>query len=103
MQITGKYLQVKKVEPKEKYVDVTLSEGEKQQDGTYKNYFWNNVKFVGHCKDSALTLNKGDKIEILSGKTVPYKSEKGNYFLNTVVFEFEVMFRAEEKEDDFPL
>ena len=107
MQITGKYLQVFKVEPKEKYVDMTLTEGEKQQDGTWVNHFWNNVRFVGKSKDEASTLNKGDKIEITSGKITPFKSEKGNYFLNTVVFDFEVMFRAEDKQevaedDDLP-
>ena len=106
MQISGKYLRVFDVNVKDKYVEVTLSEGEKQQDGSWKNYYWNNVRFVGQAKDSAVELNKGDTIEIKSGKATPFKSEKGNYFINAVVFDFDIMNRAEvqtvEDDDDLP-
>jgi len=102
MNINGKYLRVFDVEVKAKYVEITLSEGEKQKDGTWKNYFWNGVRFVGSSVDDAKTLEKGDVIEIISGKITPFKSEKGNYFLNTVVFEFDLMQRADNKpKDDF--
>lgn len=100
MQITGKYLRVFEVTVKDKHVEITLSEGEKQQDNTWKNYFWNNVRFVGKCKDNAMSLQKGDTIEITSGKITPFKSEKGNYYLNTVVFDFDLMNRAEQKETE---
>jgi hypothetical protein len=109
MNISGKFLKVFEVKVNDKgYTSVTLSEGEKQKDGTYKNHFWNNIRFAGDCTSKVTGLEKGDVIEIVSGKITPYKSDKGNYFLNTVVFDFNVTKKAvpvqavEEEDDDLP-
>jgi hypothetical protein len=103
MNISGKYLKVWKVEVKEKVVLVNLGDSKKNKDGTWDNWTWFNVAFVGQAKDPATTLNEGDLIEIISGQLTQAKDKNDpkKFYNNMVVFEFDFMQRSEPKQDDF--
>lgn len=84
-----RYMRVFNKEVSEKFVRCNLSEGEKQQDGTYKNYSWRTT-FVGGCLDKAKALNDKDVITITKGKvTNEYVKEQGKAYVNVVVFDFD--------------
>ena len=108
MNINGMYKKVWKVEVLEKLVKVDIGDSKKNKDGTYTNWTWFNVAFVGGAKDLASTLTKGDTIEIVNGMVTQDKSEKdGKYYTNMVVFDFNITQKAEgsnevEYEDSLP-
>lgn len=96
-----RYLRVFNKEKFDKRVVCNLSEGEKQQDGTYKNYNWRTT-FVGKAFDKALTLNDKDVITVISGKvTNEYVKEKEKTYCNLVVFDFELQDGASNNDGDF--
>lgn len=103
MNISGKYLKVWKVEVKDKVVVANLGDSKKNKDGTYENWTWFNVAFVGQAKELASTLNEGDLIEIINGQITQAKdkTDPKKYYNNIVVFEFDLMQRSQPKQDDF--
>jgi len=88
MQINGKYLKVWKKTVADNYIKLDLGEGEKQQDGTYKNWTWFGCFLAGKCKE--VSVNEGDLIEIKQGKMI-MQSWGGKWSPSVVIFEFEVM------------
>lgn len=81
--------------PSGKAVACSLSTGDKQQDGTYKNSNWE-AMFIGKCIDEAKTLQDRDRIKINSGKIEnrpPYTDKDGvkRYGDRVVIFDFEKM------------
>lgn len=89
MNITDTKVTVFDAEDKGKYVQANLSEGRKNQDGTWTNMSWR-TRFVGKCKDRASGLQDKDKITITNGiVTNEYNKEQKRVYVNVVVFEFE--------------
>ena len=99
MNCNGKFLRVWEVEDKGNYKKVNLGDSIKQKDGTYKNFTWFNVAFVGNAN---IELREKDVIEIKSGQISMNKSEKnGQWYPNLVVFECEVTERKTADTKDF--
>lgn len=88
MQITGKYLLVKKIDRQPNYMRMDLGEGEKQQDGTWKNFTWFGAFVVGKAK--SVDVAEGDKIEITQGKIVMQKYNE-KWSPSITIFEMNVM------------
>lgn len=103
---SGKYFKVWKVEPQEKYVKMDISEGKKDRDGNWSNWSWFGTRFVGQCKDLALEVNVGDTIEVTNGLIEQYKKKDGGWGTQVVVFEFDIVNRQtqqeQEESDDLP-
>ncbi len=96
MNITGKYLKAWKVEDKGNFKIVDLGEGDKQQDGTYKNFTWYRCLFVSGA--AQLQINEKDTIEIKSGKiTMEKYNEK--WSPKIVVFDAEII--ASQQSGDY--
>ena len=99
----SKYVSVFQAEDKGKYVQSNLSTGKKKQDGTWDNMYWK-ARFVGKCKDEAVELQDKDKIEIKQGIIENnYDKENKKLWLTVVIFDFEVMNKAQKDDtlDDF--
>lgn len=65
----------------------SISTGDKQQDGTYRNSNWN-MRLTGKVKD--IKLDEGDRIEIKGGKLENvWDSEKKRNWLNLYVWDLE--------------
>jgi len=95
MNINGKYKKVWAVDVKDNYVSVNLGDSKKNKDGEYENWTWFNVAFVGNAKEPAKDLQEGDTIEIINGMVSQNKGQDEKWYTNMVVFEFEVMYKAE--------
>ncbi len=67
MNINGMYKTVWKVDVQEKVVKVDIGDSKKNTDGTYTNWTWFGVAFVGKAKELASTLQRKDQIEIING------------------------------------
>jgi len=81
------------VEDKGNYVNGRISTSDKRQDGTKDWSNWS-TRFVGKCKDLALTLEENTLIVILGGKVsnTSYTNKDGEKrsFLSAVIFDFEI-------------
>jgi hypothetical protein len=82
------YGKVWNVDKKEKYTDITISTGDKQQDGTWKNSSWR-CRLVGQAKD--VEVNQGDKVIITSAKIENiWDKDNKKEWLKLIVFDIEV-------------
>ena len=93
------------VEVEEKRVKANYGTGDKQQDGTYRNSYWNTV-FIGAAFDKAKTLKDKDRIHITKAKLTneaytPKDSDKKRMWLQLTVFEFEK--HGDNSSDDKPV
>ena len=82
------FFKVWKAEDKGKYTLCSVSTGDKQQDGTYKNSNWN-LKLIGDKGERDVL--EGDTIVAIKGKVENVwdkKNEKN--WLNVIVFQWEV-------------
>lgn len=101
------YARVWKVWEKEKYTDLRVSTGDKQEDGTYKNSSWN-VRLVGKAN---VKVNEGDNIVITKAKIENIFDKNSNKeWLRIIAFELEdtgtqdnpFMEVDEDEEDALP-
>ena len=85
--INKAYAKVWKVDVKENYTALSISTGDKQTDGSYKNSSWN-ARLVGKTKD--IPVSEGNRIEIKSAKIENiYNKETKKTWLNIIIFDFE--------------
>lgn len=111
---SSKYVKVWDVKTENGVVKGDVSSSKKNQNGEYENSKWFPA-FFGKSKEKALSLNKGDTIEITQGGfSNTYNKEKKVTYYNMVIFDFEVMTQggattkavstkpevAEEDDDD---
>jgi hypothetical protein len=102
--VKDSYGSVYDVKVEEKRVKANYGTGDKQQDGTYKNSYWN-VVFIGGAFEKAKTLTDKDRIHITKAKLTnelytPKDSDKKRTWLQLTVFEFEK--HGDDKSDDKP-
>lgn len=84
----------------EKYTDIKLSTGKKNQQGNWETDFSSKCRFIGKAHKKAATLRVKDKITPTNIE-VAYKwnSEKGQAYFQLLVYDFEV---AEKNPDAVP-
>jgi hypothetical protein len=83
MNITGK-CRVYSYDVVGKYAKCSFKVGRRNKDGTWDN-MWFNGRFV---KNFPADIPKGTEIEITSAILDSYKSDKGNYIVTIIVFEY---------------
>lgn len=91
--VKDSYGSVYDVKVEDKRVKANYTTGDKQQDGIYKNSYWN-VVFIGGALEKAKTLTDKDRIHITKAKLTnelytPKDSDKKCTWLQLTVFEFE--------------
>lgn len=90
------YARVWKVWKKEKYTDLSISTGDKQEDGTYKNSKWP-ARLVGKAN---VEVAEGDSIVITKAKIENvYDKERNREWLRIIAFELEDMAEADNPFD----
>ena len=82
------------VKVEDKRVKANFTTGDKQQDGSYKNSYWNAV-FIGHAFEKAKSLKDKDRITITKGKIsnelyTPKNSDEKRTWLQITVFDYEI-------------
>ena len=91
------YGRVWKVWKKEKYTDLNISTGDKQEDGSYKNSKWP-VRLVGKAN---IEVAEGDNIVITKAKIENiYDKERNKEWLRVIAFELEDNGEADNPFDD---
>jgi hypothetical protein len=80
----------------DKYVAVSISTGDKQQDGSYVNSNWL-ATLVGKALDKSENLEKGDKIRISGKVSTRYDKENEKVYNNVLVWDFD--FSDSSKND----
>lgn len=89
---TNSYGTVFSVEVLEKRVNARLSTSDKDQNGEYKNSYWNAV-FVGGAFEKAKTLTDKDRIHInkckITNETYKNKDGENRSWLKVTIFDFE--------------
>ena len=97
------YARVWKVWKKEKYTDLSVSTGDKQEDGSYKNSKWP-ARLVGKAN---IEVSEGDSIVITKAKIENvYDKERNKEWLRIIAFELESedegFYPVDDGESDLP-
>ena len=97
------YARVWKVWKKEKYTDLSISTGDKQEDGTYKNSKWP-ARLVGKAN---IDVAEGDSIVITKAKIENvWDKERNKEWLRVIAFELENeddgFYPVDDGEEDIP-
>lgn len=97
------YARVWKVWKKEKYTDLSISTGDKQEDGSYKNSKWP-ARLVGKAN---IDVAEGDSIVITKAKIENvWDKDNNREWLRIIAFELESkdegFYPVDDGEEDLP-